>query len=270
MNGVRRSDSADSRGTDSSQASGQVGWRENDRKSASLMRRALQDVKAQPKPSEDRPPGFPEPADGAAGPRQQQQQSVAPPADSSAAAALAEAVATTTGDRAQKPMPAKATQLKADSPAFQPGAFAKSKASVALPAPPTQARVFQPQGRAAQAAPPLQPQRSAAPPGASMASPLPGYMGSYGLPHPGQVMMMPIGPAVGMGTVYEPSAMGREGYQEDWGYHMPAMPPSSDQFPVHLGPNTVDGFWDQVCYLASFPEQSAYLSEGVSLLSSQT
>ena len=161
-------------------------------------------------------------------------------------------------------MPPKATQLKADSPAFQPGAFAKSKASMDPPAPPTQARGFQPQGRAAQAAPLMQPQRSAAPPGASMAPPLPGYIGSYGLPHPGQVMMMP---AVGMGTVYEPSAMGGEGYPEGWGYHMPAMPPSSDQFPVHLGPNTVDGdgFWDQVCHLASFPEQSACLSEGVSL-----
>ena len=93
-----------------------------------------------------------------------------------------------------------------------------------------------------------------------MAPILPGYNGSYGLPHSGQVMMMPMGPAVG--TEYEPSAMGGEGYQEDWGYSMPAVAPASDQ----LSPNTVDGFWQQVCYLAWVLKQSgcvpARLSEG--------
>lgn len=269
MNGMRRSDIADSRGTDSSQASGQVGWRENDRNSASLMRRALQDVKAQPKPSEDRPPGIPEPADGSAQPRQQQQQSAAPPAGSSVAAAPAEAAATATGDQAQKPMPHKATQLKADSPAFQPGAFAKSKATVAPPPPPAQARVFQPQGMAAQAAPPFQPHSSTAPAAASMAPP--GYIGSYGQPYPGsQGMMEPSVPSVGMGMEYEPSTMGGEGYQGDWGYSMPAVTPASDQWPAHLGPNTVDSFWHQVRYLATAPQQSACvtacLCEGISAM----
>ena len=102
-----------------------------------------------------------------------------------------------------------------------------------------------------------------------MAPLLPGYSGSYGLPHPGQVMMMPIGPAVVMGTEYEPSAMGGEGYQEDWGYSMPAVPPASDQFPVHLGPNTVEGFWHQVRCPAHILKQSgcvsARWSEGLSL-----